>query len=632
MKKLFSLCLMVIAVGVMCGCEKRGVDIVLKFPMRYYMEGRTNYISEDGKIVVIGPNWCNKDEDFSGYGEYPMAIVRNVDGKWCDPKFVSGRVIEAHLLGGLIFSNKTEHVVLDEGLRSAELNENGIVTKLVRVLQDREPMRPCLTPQEAVEIYARDFGKWYLNMPFANRGTSFHFVDFDEDGVLELIREDCDGTGHYTSSTIYRIMPDNSVRSFIITRKRDFSCFFSWDGADVLRREDGELLWLLGSLITSNAVGSQCYYTTGVVRRLGCGFFGDEFAEREENYQEKEEGEFTYRIRNEISREWEETDAETYQKKINDFCSHFKIAKAVIPKVEIDDDLREADSGVKNALLKAYCGFGYDGYPHQDFILDTSVGVRFQSQDDTGDFAEFVINGDAEQAARCCYYPLRVNIGPLVPKIRNELEFVKWFPIVFDMKARKQLKGCMDDGNGWNFHNWQGEMFGNGQLWRDYDTKKIIAVNIISESLFSWWQKAYRKDLATLASEYREGCVWPACYFKSTDGAYFGRMDSLGEPWTIVKGAGTSAGCRVSSKFRIMLFKRGQSVSDRPWRVFVWDEKDDPEYGSVPYDEIFSEKYKFSFWRSDTTQFPADYGLEYHDEKDKKVVLEVDACDWPPYN
>lgn len=368
MKKLFSLCLMVIAVGVMCGCAKRGVDIVLKFPMRYYMEGRTNYISEDGKIVVIGPNWCNKDEDFSGYGEYPMAIVRKEDGKWGDPRFVFGEVAGAHLLGGLIFSNRTENVVLDEDLRSADLRENGVVTKLRRVLRERVPTRPRLTPEEAVDIYAGNFDKWYLNEPLADRGTSFHFVDFDEDGVLELVREDCEGTGHYTSSTIYRIMPDNSVRSFIITRERDFSCFFSWYGADVLRREDGELLWLLESLITSNAVGSQCYYTTGVVRRLGCGFFGDEFAVREESYQENEEGEFTYRIRNEISREWEETDAETYQKKIDDFCSHFETAKAVIPKIELDDDLREADSGAKKALLKAYCGFGYKGYPHQDFL------------------------------------------------------------------------------------------------------------------------------------------------------------------------------------------------------------------------------------------------------------------------
>lgn len=263
-------------------------------------------------------------------------------------------------------------------------------------------------------------------------------------------------------------------------------------------------------------------------------------------------------------------------------------------------------------------------------LLFFCAACRYAPQEQSSDFAEFVINGDARRASRYCDYPLRVNVGPLAPKIRNEVDFLKWFPILFDTKARQYLARVRKENGGWNFHNWQGEMFGNGQLWRSYETKRVVVVNEISDSLFAWWQKQYQKDLATLAPEYRKGCVWSACYFRSTDGACFGRVDSLGEPWTTAHGVGTSAGCRVSSKFRILLFKRGQAKSDRPWRVFMYDAKDDTKYGNRSYGEIVSEKNRFAFWESATTQFPADYGLEYEDENGKKVVLELNACDWPP--
>lgn len=260
-------------------------------------------------------------------------------------------------------------------------------------------------------------------------------------------------------------------------------------------------------------------------------------------------------------------------------------------------------------------------------LLFFCAGCRYALQEErSNDFAELVIKGDAKQAARYCDYPLRVNIGALAPKIRNEAEFVKWFPILFDTKARELLAHARKESGGWNFHNWRGEMFGDGQLWRDFESKKGTTVNEISDSLFAWWKTQYQNDLATLAPEYRKGCVWSACYFRSTDGTCYGRVDSLGEPWTIEKGVGA----RVSDKFRILLFKRGEKTSGRPWRVFVYDAKEDKDYSGRYYGDIESKKNKFMFWESQTTQFSADYGLAYIDENGRKIVLELDACDWPP--
>lgn len=250
----------------------------------------------------------------------------------------------------------------------------GCIRQMASVIRTREINRPRLTPHEAVEIYAKAFDKWYLSMPFADRGTQFFFVDFDDDGILEMIRQDCGGTGHYTSSEIYRIMPDNLVRNFIIERERDFSCFFDWGTAKLLRRKDGELLWLLKSLITSNAAGAQCFYTTGVVRRIGDGFYGDEFAARIEDYGQNPEGDFSYLIRGNNTKDWGEVDEQTYRKFLDDFLSRYEIVDVKVSEIEIAEGEKRAGEMVRNALLKAYCGFGYKGYSHEEFLCNF-IGV-----------------------------------------------------------------------------------------------------------------------------------------------------------------------------------------------------------------------------------------------------------------
>ena len=40
--------------------------------------------------------------------------------------------------------------------------------------------------------------------------------------------------------------------------------------------------------------------------------------------------------------------------------------------------------------------------------------------------------------------------------------------------------------------------------------------------------------------------------------------------------SGVYAGTKVSERFRVMLFRRGQKTSEAPWMVFNYDAKDDP--------------------------------------------------------
>lgn len=267
-----------------------------------------------------------------------------------------------------------------------------------------------------------------------------------------------------------------------------------------------------------------------------------------------------------------------------------------------------------------------------------ATGCGCNGSDADWDVADLIIRGKARRAAELCEYPLRINITPS-PDIQNKKDFIKWFPVVFDKDARRKLRKLRDAGNGWSGYSWQGYDFGNGELWCDYfgdsAARKLYVLNLISPSLFMWWKDEFRKDLMTLAPKCREGCVWPAFYFMSEDEEYFGRVDALGEgnAWTIEDGVGVYAGTKVSERFRVMLFRRGQKTSDAPWKVFNYDAKDDPKYKERYADEIESEKEdfvfsKFTVGNDDTPEMLLEYGMR----AGKATSLRLKHATWPPPN
>ena len=246
---------------------------------------------------------------------------------------------------------------------------------------------PRVLPTEAVEIYARAVETWCFNKEFADRGTSFLFADFDCDGVLELIREDCEGTGHYTMTTIYRIMPDNSVKEFHVTCDVDFSCFFRWDiSPKLLKRNNGELLWLLTGFTTSNAVGSERYYTLGTVQRNGSGFHGTEFAAKTSSkcsaISDTEIFDYYLIMPNEDGRPTAHPVTESeYNAAVSKFLSDFEVLEVALAGIELPHvaSVKELDiKTIHTALMKAYGEFGYKGYPFQNLLSNFRRSIEFE--------------------------------------------------------------------------------------------------------------------------------------------------------------------------------------------------------------------------------------------------------------
>lgn len=280
-----------------------------------------------------------------------------------------------------------------------------------------------------------------------------------------------------------------------------------------------------------------------------------------------------------------------------------------------------------------------------------SSGCRYDAINDTTDVVDDIINGDARRAAKKCAYPLRINLSPLIPDIQSEKEFIRWFPVVFDSKARCDLLQVKTEEDSRFGHHWQGECFGRGDLWRKYGSDQLEVVNIVSPSLFDLWQREYRKSLLTLSPKYRKGCVWDAYYFISEDGAYFGRVDSLGQAWTHPNdinrkdcydiGPGdadyvewTEPGVKVSTQFQILLFKKGQRTNDEPVRTFYYDSKDDPMFANRGAGEIVSQRNDFSFFdiSGDRIDITYEMSLTFGGQSGRETDLRLKKTVWPPPN
>lgn len=263
---------------------------------------------------------------------------------------------------------------------------------------------------------------------------------------------------------------------------------------------------------------------------------------------------------------------------------------------------------------------------------------------------DYIIQGEARLTAKKCVYPLPI---PLISDIRDEADFVRRFPIVFDEAVRRKLAKLKSE-EGWDFNIWGGgercSCFGRGELWFEHEGDRLTSIALTSAPLFDYWQKQYHESLLTLAPKYRQGCFWEAYYFISEDGAYFGRVDSLGTPWRrpgikylddIINvtenppNFSLEPGCKVDDRFRVMLFKRRQKTTDEPYRVFYCDAEEDLECGNCYAGEISSIKDGFSFYYHDElrrNKGEPEMELTFNVTPGKEIALRLKQCAWPPPN
>lgn len=82
-----------------------------EFPMRYFQTDRRNYVSEDGNLAVIGPNW-SKPRVKDGKEFYPIVVLHKSGEAFLEPYILNSELKDGGKDGN--FTLECENVVLSE--------------------------------------------------------------------------------------------------------------------------------------------------------------------------------------------------------------------------------------------------------------------------------------------------------------------------------------------------------------------------------------------------------------------------------------------------------------------------------------------------------------------------------------
>jgi len=105
-----------------------------------------------------------------------------------------------------------------------------------------------LSAQKAVEIYFENKSVWMYDELFPMTEFAYYFIDFDLDGVYELVKSDCSGSGSYSSNTYFRINIENqTVEEIPLAEGKIYSQadYINFGATPLRNRADGSFFYLL---------------------------------------------------------------------------------------------------------------------------------------------------------------------------------------------------------------------------------------------------------------------------------------------------------------------------------------------------------------------------------------------------
>ena len=228
---------------------------------------------------------------------------------------------------------------------------------------------PALSPEEAVEIYMENKDVWFWSGEYAPMyGVTYLFVDFDGDGILEMIVNKCDGTVRISSNSFYAIdtaagkvieLDSKSSMDFMAkpVMLRDINnngiayyCQDYMGGASSQEYiMEYALLLKSGSGITEQSAPYSFYH-------CGQGMIG--------NAEEINE----YTLGGPDSEE--KTDEAGFEKAKETFLSDYVDLHATVPSFMDAELEKKSAAEQRQILLDAYRSFSYDGFSFDDYSFE----------------------------------------------------------------------------------------------------------------------------------------------------------------------------------------------------------------------------------------------------------------------
>ncbi len=160
----------------------------------------------------------------------------------------------------------------------------------------------------------------------------------------------------------------------------------------------------------------------------------------------------------------------------------------------------------------------------EDASAPSSVGPKDLASSPIARLAKAIEDGDAKTVAAFVCYPLKRK-SPL-PTIRNEEEFIAYFPILFDEAFRQEMREGRFSRD-WDEVGCRGVMYRNGAVWVDGTLDsggKINCVNNQSAREKNLREALIEEERATLPAGFAGLCD-PVFCFETDDREIAGRVD-----------------------------------------------------------------------------------------------------------
>lgn len=114
-----------------------------------------------------------------------------------------------------------------------------------------------------------------------------------------------------------------------------------------------------------------------------------------------------------------------------------------------------------------------------DTSLDQLFGEHVRYRQFFDDLKKAVAAGDKEKIAGMVYYPFGARINGKVVKIRDAAHFAAAYDKIFTEKVKKAVTNQTYETV---FANWQGVMFGDGEVWfSGVGNKNLIKITAVND-------------------------------------------------------------------------------------------------------------------------------------------------------
>lgn len=232
----------------------------------------------------------------------------------------------------------------------------------------------ALTPEEAVEIYARDKDVWMCKFlasgPFYHNG--YTFLDFDGDGVLELMSEHCSGSSRYSDNQYFKI---DLERKTVVEMQKDKSMSEHGEVDGVYsdfglyrNRKSGKFFYMMADVFHGDWLhlySDECFMTleNGALKlqRLW-GYLREDISGGRGEYK------FTWYVYDSdkkitvSEKEYEACKAE--------FLKDYDDLHAITTEKDCETINALTGNDLKEALLELYLGFSYDWFNEYTYRAD----------------------------------------------------------------------------------------------------------------------------------------------------------------------------------------------------------------------------------------------------------------------